>query len=64
MKEQFPLAWWLEVFTLKPNCIYYFGPFDTSTEAEINQSGYIEDLKDEGAEGIISASVEVSKGPK
>jgi hypothetical protein len=50
MKEAFPFAWWLEIFTRNPNCIYYFGPFDSSNEAEMSQLGYIEDLTEEGAE--------------
>lgn len=46
------MFWWLEVTTNNPYCIYYFGPFDSEIEAELAQEGYIEDLKQEGAEGI------------
>lgn len=46
------MFWWLEVITNKPHCIYYFGPFDSLPEAEIAQEGFIEDLTQEGAEGI------------
>ena len=46
------LAWWLQIITHRPYCIYYFGPFDSSKEAELAKGGYIEDLYQEGAEGI------------
>ena len=46
------MFWWLKVITNNPHCIYYFGPFDSSREAEIAQEGYIEDLKQEGAQEI------------
>ena len=46
------LACWVEIVTDKPNCIYYFGPFLTRKEAEDARSGYLEDLENEGAQGI------------
>jgi hypothetical protein len=46
------IPWWIEVQTRIPYCIYYFGPFNSASEAIINQSGYIEDLREEKAEGI------------
>ena len=46
------LAFWIEITTDKPTCIYYFGPFLTKKEAKATQSGYIEDLKNEGTQGI------------
>jgi len=48
------LAWWLEVYTDFPRCLYYFGPFDSAAEAESNQADYLEDLHQEGAEGILA----------
>lgn len=45
--------WWAEITTVKPRCVYYFGPFKTSAEAKAAYPGYIEDLNDEGAEGIV-----------
>ncbi|WP_416673841.1 DUF1816 domain-containing protein [Egbenema bharatensis] len=50
--EFFGLAWWVEVATESPRCTYYFGPFLTAKEAQATQSGYIEDLEQEGAKGI------------
>ena len=48
----FGLAWWVEVITSTPRCIYYFGPFLTSQEAEAAKAGYVEDIENEGAEGL------------
>lgn len=45
-------AWWVEIKTENPRCIYYFGPFLMSREAEVAKPGYIEDLEQEGAQGI------------
>ena len=45
-------AWWIEVTTHEPDCIYYFGPFDTLEEAELSCAGYVQDLTAEGAQGI------------
>lgn len=49
------LAYWIEIVTDKPRCTYYFGPFLTKQEAETAMSGYMEDLENEGAQGIGSA---------
>jgi hypothetical protein len=46
------MAWWVKIVTEKPYCIYFFGPFETANEARHNQSGYVEDLEQEGAMGI------------
>lgn len=46
------MSWWLEIVTKKPSCIYYFGPFDSLREAELEKGGYIEDLRQEQAEVI------------
>lgn len=47
-----PLPWWIEIETREPNCLYYFGPFDELDEARTYESGYLEDLHLEGAQGI------------
>lgn len=49
-KEQ--LFYWLKISTKVPKCIYYFGPFDSHSEAKSLQGGYIEDLMAENAQGI------------
>jgi hypothetical protein len=48
------LAWWIEVYTDYPRCLYYFGPFDSATEAESHQADYLEDLHQEGAENVLA----------
>jgi hypothetical protein len=50
--EKLGLAWWLEIVTERPDCTYYFGPFVSAKEAEVASSGYLEDLQQEGVEGI------------
>lgn len=50
--EQSDLAWWVKIGTAQPHCTYYFGPFASAREAEIAQSGYVEDLEREGAQEI------------
>ena len=50
--ELLGLAFWIEVTTDKPKCVYYFGPFLSQKEARLAQDGYIEDLKQEGTKGI------------
>ncbi len=46
------LACWVEIITDNPRCTYYFGPFVSEQEAHAAKSGYIEDLENEGAQGI------------
>lgn len=50
--QEFGLAWWVKVETQNPRCTYYFGPFLSSIEAKTAIKGYIEDLEQEGAQGI------------
>ena len=52
------LAYWIEIATDNPRCTYYFGPFLTNQEAVAAQRGYLEDLDNEGAQGI---SVEIKR---
>jgi hypothetical protein len=46
------LAWWVEITTDSPRCVYYFGPFPSAQTAQAHQNGYIEDLEQEGAQNI------------
>jgi hypothetical protein len=57
------LAWWVEVVTDSPRCTYYFGPFLDEESAASSKAGYIEDLEQEGAQGI-SVSVKRCKPTK
>jgi len=52
VKEQNKLPYWLKITTKVPKCTYYFGPFNSSSEARSSQPGYIEDLMAEDAQGI------------
>ena len=51
--DVFGFACWLEINTDNPRCTYYFGPFLTSEDAILEQDGYIEDLTEEDAKGIV-----------
>lgn len=46
------LAYWVEITTQVPRCIYYFGPFALQNSAKAAIAGYVEDLEAEGAQGI------------
>ena len=48
--------WWLEIHTENPQCIYYFGPFDSAGEARDLQDGYLEDLMAEQAQ-IVAVEI-------
>ncbi|MGK7929390.1 MAG: DUF1816 domain-containing protein [Spirulina sp.] len=50
--ERLGLAYWIELRTDAPQCLYYFGPFPHAGEAEKNLPGYLEDLELEGASNI------------
>lgn len=50
--DNFGWAWWVEIMTQNPRCTYYFGPFLSVKEAQAAMAGYIEDLQQEGAQGI------------
>ncbi len=49
-------GWWIELNTVNPSCLYYFGPFSSMDEAKSLKSGYIQDLAEENAE-VTSATV-------
>ncbi|MDJ0692170.1 MAG: DUF1816 domain-containing protein [Xenococcaceae cyanobacterium MO_188.B32] len=51
------MPWWIKITTEVPKCIYFFGPFDSSSEAQLLQYGYIEDLKGEKAR-VISVDIQ------
>lgn len=44
--------WWIKIDSQSPLCTYYFGPFHSQAEALSHQEGYLQDLYDEGAQGI------------
>ncbi|MGB5961687.1 MAG: DUF1816 domain-containing protein [Coleofasciculaceae cyanobacterium] len=53
------IAWWIEVITEEPKCIYYFGPFSSNYLAEALSDGYIEDLEQEKAQ---ITNVDIKRG--
>ena len=57
--EKMGIAWWVEIITAQPKCIYYFGPFASSYEAQLSSGGYIEDLEQEEAQVI---AVDIKRG--
>jgi Domain of unknown function (DUF1816) len=50
--HQIGRAWWVKITTKSPHCCYYFGPFASQIAADRAQTGYIEDLEGELAQGI------------
>ncbi|WP_228021231.1 DUF1816 domain-containing protein [Vasconcelosia minhoensis] len=46
--------WWVEIQTQVPACTYFFGPFDSDSEALLLQEGYIDDLVQESAQNITT----------
>lgn len=52
--EPLGLAYWVEIVTDNPHCIYYFGPFTTRRQAKQFEPGYLEDLKQEGAHVLLT----------
>ena len=53
--HSFGWAWWVEIVTQSPRCTYYFGPFLGAKEAREALNGYMEDLQQEGSQGIAVA---------
>lgn len=51
-KECIEFGWWIEIFTIQPISLYYFGLFEQRSDALLAQDGYVEDLRAEGAEII------------
>ena len=50
VQSLFAKHWWIEISTDAPRCIYYFGPFKNKAEATQAEAGYVEDLRQEGAD--------------
>jgi Domain of unknown function (DUF1816) len=45
--------WWIKIYTIRPFCIYYFGPFNQIQEAQNSQFGYIDDLEKEDSKVVF-----------
>ena len=57
--EKMGIAWWIEIITNQPKCIYYFGPFSSSYDAELLSGNYLEDLEQEKAQIV---NVDIKRG--
>lgn len=55
--------WWVEVKTEAPECIYYFGPFESLQESVDNQPGYLEDLQAENAK-VVTVEIKQCQPPQ
>jgi hypothetical protein len=53
LRSALGFAYWVRISTESPQCIYYFGPFASSAEAEAHSDGYYEDLVGEAAQNIV-----------
>lgn len=53
-QEQLDFAWWVEIVSEQPHCIYYFGPFISTQEAQVFLPGYVQDIEQEGCQKIWS----------
>ncbi|MEO1349419.1 MAG: DUF1816 domain-containing protein [Cyanobacteria bacterium J06635_15] len=49
-KRPFVNAWWVEIVTDAPQCLYYFGPFENEAQAAQAQTGYGGNLEQDAAE--------------
>jgi Domain of unknown function (DUF1816) len=47
-------SWWVEVHTPMPEWTHCYGPFDHLQEARIARTGYVENLRKEGARDIVA----------
>ena len=45
--------WWIKIATSKPKCVYYFRSFSSKEDAIDALPGYVEDLEQEQAQGIL-----------
>jgi Domain of unknown function (DUF1816) len=54
MLEKLGVAFWIEISTEVPRCVYYFGPFLSRSDADQAKPGFEEDLVEEGAMGITT----------
>lgn len=54
--------WWIEMVTASPQCVYFFGPFETIDEAACAEAGYTEDLDKEGAK-VVKVTIEQRSAP-
>lgn len=59
--ENLGLATWIQITTTDPPCLYYFGPFLSQQEAQEHHPQFLQDLQEEGAEGIETQILQCSR---
>jgi hypothetical protein len=57
------LAYWIEIRTDRPVCTYYFGPYSRQSSAAVALDGFLDDLRQEGAE-IVASSIDRRREPE
>ncbi|MBX2865010.1 MAG: DUF1816 domain-containing protein [Leptolyngbyaceae cyanobacterium MAG.088] len=50
-------SWWLEIMTASPSCGYFFGPFDSESEALEQQLRHVKDIEYQGHEVLLVSVV-------
>ncbi len=50
-------SWWLEILTASPSRGYYFGPFNSESEAIQEQLHYVENIERKGSEVLLVSVV-------
>ncbi|MDV3351867.1 DUF1816 domain-containing protein [Leptolyngbyaceae cyanobacterium CCMR0082] len=56
-------SWWLEIMAASPSCGYFFGPFNSESEALQEQLRYVKALEHQGRE-VLLVSVVRRQAPK
>ncbi|MBT9312763.1 DUF1816 domain-containing protein [Leptothoe kymatousa] len=50
-------SWWLEILAASPSRGYYFGPFESESEALQEQRRYVKDIEGKGSEVLLVSVV-------
>ncbi len=50
-------SWWLEIMAASPSCGYFFGPFESESEALEEQLRYVNDIERQGREVLLVSVV-------
>ena len=55
--KQFQRVWWIEIVTVNPCRIYYFGLFISANKAKFDRPRYLEQVK-QGSTKVIAVTVQ------
>ena len=50
-------SWWLEILATSPSCGYYFGPFDSESDAIKEQLRHVKAIERKGCEVLLVSVV-------